>query len=91
MPVPPLDVSRPADLQLDMNAPPKDKAAPPPLASRATGSSASLEMSPRYQAQQASGKGPQVGKPVTQNKFCSECGAQLGVGKFCAECGAPRA
>ena len=44
-----------------------------------------------YQAQQASGKGPQVGKPVTQNKFCSECGAQLGVGKFCAECGAPRA
>ena len=33
--VPPLDVSRPADLQLDMNAPPKDKAAPPPLARRA--------------------------------------------------------
>ena len=50
----------------------------------------SVEMSPRYKAQQAAGKGPQVGKPVSKSKFCTECGAQFGNGKFCSECGARR-
>ena len=81
-------VAQPQGIDLELGAV-KDEAAPPPtLASAQLGSS--LEMSARYQAQQAAGKGPQVGKPVTQNKFCGECGAPFGDRKFCTECGSKR-